>query len=319
MKVIARAGNDSIATVYIAENLTGSRIEFVQSVEPPIPVEEKWVNIVSTLYGCPVQCPFCDAGMAYKGKLSAEEILFQIDYLVDQRFVNRTVPSDKWKIQFARMGEPALNPAVLDVLRILPERYIAHGLIPSVSTVAPASCDRFFHELLAIKHELYSEHFQLQFSLHTTDPVVRRRLIPIRTWDFQTIADYGEAFFNHSGRKITLNFALAKKIPVDPDILLTYFSPDIFLIKTTPLNPTIKAKQNELRSLYDSLEEWKTKLDQLSNAGYRVIESIGELEENAIGSNCGQYIESLQTSMDKPDESYTYTCETVCETAPANL
>ena len=68
------------------------------------------------------------------------------------------------------MGEPAFNPAVLELLRELPSRYQAPGLMPSLSTIAPGGVDGFFEALLEIKNELYpGGKFQFQFSLHTSD------------------------------------------------------------------------------------------------------------------------------------------------------
>ena len=56
MKIIYQRCNESLAKVYIAEFKDGYPIEFVESVQPPYPKEEKWVLIVSTLKGCPVEC-----------------------------------------------------------------------------------------------------------------------------------------------------------------------------------------------------------------------------------------------------------------------
>jgi 23S rRNA (adenine2503-C2)-methyltransferase len=119
MKVIASSGTEEVALVYIGEMADGNLVEFVESVQPPLPRHKKWVLLVSTLYGCPVGCTMCDAGGYYKGKPSKEEILAQIDYLVAKRFPSREIPCEQFKIQFARMGEPALNDHVLDVLEAL--------------------------------------------------------------------------------------------------------------------------------------------------------------------------------------------------------
>ncbi len=51
MKITAKAGKEDIATVFIAEMDNGKLVEFVESVQPPIPREKKWVLIVSILYG----------------------------------------------------------------------------------------------------------------------------------------------------------------------------------------------------------------------------------------------------------------------------
>ena len=306
MKIVAKSHNEDIATVYIAEMDDGNVVEFVESVQPPIPREEKWVLIVSSLYGCPVQCRFCDAGGFYEGKLSKEDILSQIDFMVAKRFPDRHIPVSKFKIQFARMGEPALNPAVLDALESLPDRYEAPGLLPTISTVAPHGTVDFFSRLREVKHNLYRDRFQLQFSIHSTDEAQRDWLIPIRKWDFTKIADYGESFFDSSGRKVTLNFALAESVEADPKILKEYFDPEVFLIKITPVNPTVRADANKIRSDVPTEKTAYPKVDALKQAGYEVLLSIGELEENKIGSNCGQYIMNYLRESYPVDGGYTY-------------
>ncbi len=306
MRVIKRLGREDIAVVYIAETDSGKRIEFVESVEPPIPREKKWVNIVSTLYGCPVKCPICDAGNSYSGKLSAEDILFQIDFLVSRRFDHQAVPVEKWKIQFARMGEPAFNRNVLEVLRKLPQKYNAPGLMPSISTIAPQSAGRYFDELLDIKRNLYPQRFQFQFSIHSTDFEIRQSLIPVRTWRLRQMAEYGERFFEPGSRKITLNFALVQDVPVDPSVIRDHFDPEVFIIKITPLNPTLSVLKSGIIPMNLSSDAAKRLFNELKECGFQVIVSVGELEENAIGSNCGQYVSSMNEECDANNEIYRY-------------
>jgi 23S rRNA (adenine2503-C2)-methyltransferase len=309
IKVHASAGNENIAMVYIVETSPGNLVECVESVQPPLPREKKWVLLVSTMFGCPIGCLMCDAGGHYHGKPTRDEILAQIDFLVDKRFPDRLIPCEQFKIQFARMGEPSLNSQVLDVLLELPHRYQAPGLMPSISTVAPAGTEHFFNRLLEIKQENYNNgHFQFQVSLHTTDTEVRDRYIPVKKWSFAQIAEFGQRFFTPGDRKITLNFALAQSTPVDPAVMLSFFDPDKFLIKITPLNPTYRARENALVSYVNPLSAGqKYELIQaLQDAGYQVILSIGETEENRIGSNCGQYLRTHLSSELPIEDGYTY-------------
>lgn len=312
MKIVASTGTEEIARVYIADFGDGRLAEFVESVQPPLPRREKWVLIISTLFGCPVGCLMCDAGHAYRGKLSKAELFAQIDFLVKQRFPDGNIAVDKFKIQFARMGEPALNKAVLAVLDELPGRYTAPGLIASLSTVAPAGTESFFERLLDVKNSKYPDgRFQFQFSIHTTDENLRDKLVPMRKWSFAEMAAYGERFYTEGDRKISLNFALAAGMQVEPAILLRYFDPARFLIKITPLNPTYQAGENGLTSYLDpSLPEGKDALiDPLRAAGYDVLVSIGEVEENQIGSNCGQYVLKHMNSQRPMSGGYSYTIQ----------
>ena len=308
MKIVASAGHQDIAMVYVAE-FEGGLIECVEAVQPPRTREEKWVLMISTLFGCPISCQMCDAGGHYLGKLSAEEMFIQIDFLIRKRYPDGFVPSKQFKIQFARMGEPALNSAVLDVLESLPDRVNAPGLMPSLSTIAPIGTDDFFEGLIRIKNEVYPQgRFQFQFSIHTTDQDLRDELIPVKKWDFQKIADYGERYYRPGDRKITLNFALAEQSPVEPEILLKYFDPERFLIKVTPLNPTYQAESTGLKSYVDpdNAGDFYPTLENIKKAGYQVILSIGEREEDRIGSNCGQYVQKHLMEQGDLPAGYTY-------------
>ena len=109
VRVVERRGDDRLACLFVGRLRDGSLIEFVESVQPPVSRDQKWVLIISTLKGCPVGCPMCDAGGHYRGKLSAEEIQAQIDLLVASRFPAGDPAIPKLKIQFARMGDPAFN------------------------------------------------------------------------------------------------------------------------------------------------------------------------------------------------------------------
>lgn len=308
VQIIAKTENKDIATVYIA-NLNGKKIEFVESLQPPIPIEKKWVLIISSLFGCPVDCKICDAGGNYSGKMSKDEILAQIDWLVLNRWGEYAIPSEKFKIQFARVGEPSFNISVLDALEELPSRYNAPGLLPSVSTIAPNGTDAFFDRLPDIKNKYYGKNFQMQFSIHHTDRKTRDELIPIKKWDFDKINKYAESFFTKGDRKITLNFAISDLTAINPVILSDYFNPDIFVIKITPVNPTQKAIRNNMASTPDYLSLKQELIPELNKRGFATILSIGELEENRIGSNCGQYISAINKAELNRTDTYTYRTE----------
>ncbi|MFZ1947029.1 MAG: radical SAM protein [bacterium] len=306
MRIIGSAGREDIARVYLAEVRPGQHIEFVESLQPPLPRSEKWVLIVSTMLGCPVGCAICDAGGRYAGNLSAAEIFSQIRYLVGRRFPTGDVAVKKFKIQFARMGEPSLNPEVLAVLEDLPHRYSAPGLMPSISSVAPAAAERFFEQLLEIKRRAYSGgRFQLQFSLHTTDRESRDVIMPIRRWDLPQIAAYGDRFCQKGDRKVVLNFAPAEGMPLEAAVLARFFNPAKFVVKLTPINPTHQARRNGLRGLVGPSDGGAVAGD-LRAAGFGVIVSVGELEENLIGSNCGQYVRRHLNQSERMEDGYTY-------------
>jgi 23S rRNA (adenine2503-C2)-methyltransferase len=316
MKITAEYGNDDIAKVYIAEmreqnNGKKSLVEFVESVQPPIPREKKWVLIVSSMFGCPVRCRMCDAGGDFGGKLTADEILSQVDYMVRRRYPDARVPVTKFKIQFARMGEPSLNPAVLEAMERLPETVHCPGLNVSISTVAPRNRQTklFFDRLARVKNRLYpGGKFQLQFSIHTTDSVKRDDLIPVAKWSFDEIAAYGREFSHPEtgDKKVTLNFAPVEGYPIDASVVRKHFDPERFIVKLTPLNPTVRSSEESLRSAIRPEEENSSSglVRDFSDQGFDVVLSIGELEENRIGSNCGQFIQRALGADARPRQSY---------------
>ena len=312
MKVVASTGKEDVAIVYIVEFGEGQLLECVEAVSPPLPREKKWVLLVSTMFGCPVGCMMCDAGGYYHGKTTAEMIFDQLDFLIYKRFPDGLRP-----------GTPAQNPVRQDGRAGAQSKRAdgagaAAGALPRARADAihlhdrAARANKFFERLIEIKREKYADgNFQFQFSLHTTDPELRDKIIPVKKWSFQEMADYGERFFSAGDRKITLNFALAQNLAVDPAILLEHFTPEKYLIKITPLNPTYKASANRLASYIDPRQGTGhyPVIEALREAGYEVILSIGEVEENFIGSNCGQFLQRHLEAEERLGGGYTYGVE----------
>lgn len=309
LKVIKSFGKDDLARVYVVDVGDGRSVECVESLQPPHSREEKWVLLVSTSCGCPVKCRMCDAGIDFHGHLSSRQILAQIDFLVGQRYPDLRVPAGKFKIQFARMGEPAFNNAVLDVLEVLPERYDAPGLMACISTIAPKKCESFMERVIDIKNRLYPMgNFQMQFSIHSSDEKERDHLMPLSKYTLEDIRDFGGRYFRDGDRKITLNFALAQGSSFDVRKLAGIFAPERFMFKITPLNPTYNVQTHNMVSYIDAHdpERQYQPFEELQSCGFDVLISIGENEENLIGSNCGQYVLRHIHEDEKLKDSYLY-------------
>jgi 23S rRNA (adenine2503-C2)-methyltransferase len=292
-KIVSIKGREDLAFIYVLQLRSDPPrlVETVDSIDPRYPRSEKAVIILSTQFGCPVGCAMCDAGGGYVGNLTADEMLAQVDMVRNRR--TDLLATEKLKIHFARMGEPSLNVNVLEALRRLPAHLPAPGLFPSISTVAPARRDKFFDELLEIRHTVYADlPFQLQFSIHSTDVEERKKFIPIRLMSLEEIADYGQRFHIQGQRKVGLNFALAQGAEVDGQKLKAIFDPQYFMIKFTPVNPTERAAESGMQTMLsaatpDALEPLA---DELRSLGYETIVSIGEEEEIELGTNCGQAV-----------------------------
>ncbi|PIP83351.1 MAG: hypothetical protein CO113_19490 [Elusimicrobia bacterium CG_4_9_14_3_um_filter_62_55] len=274
------------------------RVEFVDTIEPGIPREEKWVLMVSTQFGCPIGCSFCDAGaVGFSGNLSAEQILAQIDSVLRSRPELDAGTHPKLKIHFARMGEPALNPEVLTAMERLGERLPSGGLMPSLSTVAPRSrkVREFFDGLLRVKERRFrGGRLQLQFSLHGTTPEERDRIVPVPKWTLAEIAAYGKRFVRPGDRRITLNFALAPVARLDDRTVADHFSPERFLIKITPVNATERARETGAANpWFEAPDSLRSDASRLEARGFRVILSPSQPEEVEAGTSCGQLWSSM--------------------------
>lgn len=307
MNILSCTGSEDIAIVMTASfgGDTSRLVEFVDARDPDLPRSDKWVVIISTQFGCPIGCIMCDSGHKFLGNVSAAQMFAQIDHAIARRQEGRAVASKKFKIQFARMGEPALNPAVLDVLHKLPKRYDAPGLIPCVATVMPEGTKEWFEKLLYIKRTIYAGRvFQLQVSINTTDLEARERLMPYPKWSFERIASFGRRFIEDGDRKIALNFAWTADAPIDPRVISRHFDPDCFCVKITPLNPTIAASERHLESAFAPHRPASAEAlcDEFARLGYDTILSIGDTRENAIGSNCGMSVRKMAN-----DISLSYT------------
>ena len=294
MDVLSVQGDPAVARVFVAA-FRGDRTllaEFVDANGQGAAPAEKWVIILSTQFGCPVACPMCDAGGGYRGDLAADEMLAQIEHVLALHPATRLRSVGKLKIQFARMGEPALNRAVLEVVKALPARY-GPAAMPCVATTAPARAAAWFDELLDIRRALYADRpFQLQLSLNSTDEATRNRLMPIPRLGMGELAAYAAAFSAAGPRKVALNFALTQGVPVEPQVVARHFDPGAACIKITPLNPTERSRERGLvTGLPPDAPEAAARLcEDFEKLGFDVILSIGDTREDAIGSNCGMAV-----------------------------
>jgi 23S rRNA (adenine2503-C2)-methyltransferase len=302
--ILQKKGKKDLAQVYVASlrNDPGSLVEFVDACSPTAGDRgKKWVIIISTQLGCPVKCLMCDAGGVFRGNLSAAEMLAQVRTVVAD---NDTDPAGcaKFKIQFARMGEPALNPQVITALREISALY--PGAIPCIATIGPWNCGRWLSELLIVR-DLFRD-FQLQFSVNSTDEALRDVIMPYPKIMLAELAEYGQSFYRPGQRQAVLNFALQPQWTLDAEALRRTFDPRYFAVKLTPTNPTVAGSENglELSESVDFINRtMEEKARSLEKQGFMVIRSVGELEENRIGSNCGQAVKSYAESRAEYEEA----------------
>jgi 23S rRNA (adenine2503-C2)-methyltransferase len=294
MRCVETAGRDDLAKVFVLELRDGPRwrVECVGAVDPAVPRDDKVVLVISSQFGCPVGCSMCDAGGWYAGNLTADELCSQVSYLVRAWATERAASRcPKFKVQFARMGEPSLNPAVLEALRRLPTLVPTAGLIPCVATTAPLAASGWFEELLEVRDCFYRPgHFQLQLSAQSTDENVRDRMIPVPKWTLREAGDFAVRFVRPGDRKVVFNFALARDIPVSAGALAGVLSPAHCIVKLTPLNDTWQARHNGLQSAFSTGDDERVQrlAGELAAHGFTTIVSVGDPQETAMRTSCGQ-------------------------------
>jgi len=258
-----------------------------------IPLSEKWVITISTQYGCSVGCNFCDVPRVGPGRnASFDDLIGQV--LAGIKLHPEVTSTKRLNVHFARMGEPTFNPNVLDAAKWLKDHvdpeYRCH---PVVSTMMPSRNQwlrTFVHTWMRIKNRLFRGEAGLQISINSTDEAERAEMF---NGNACTLFDIYEVMRGvvPSGRKITLNFALAD-YTIDAELLARYFPPRYYVCKLTPMHETQACETNDIHTPegYAEFTPYKPVEDALKAVGYDVIVFVPSLEEDQGRITCGNAI-----------------------------
>lgn len=265
----------------------------VENGLPLLPLTEKWVVTVSTQYGCSMCCEFCDVPKVGAGKNATfHDLCGQI--LTALTLPNVPQQTKRLNIHFARMGEPSWNPAVLDcgkwIMEHLGDTYNPH---PVVSTMMPRKNEwlkTFIHNWMRMKNRVYRGNAGLQLSINSTDEEERKRMFSGNACTLEEISEIMRGIIP-VGRKITLNFAVAG-YTVDCDKLARLFSPELFIVKLTPMHKTDKAIQNGIKTEgdYTTPEPYLELETRLQKAGFDTLVFIASDDEDKGRITCGNAI-----------------------------
>ncbi len=258
-----------------------------------LPLEKKWVITISTQYGCSMGCKFCDVPKVGPGKNATYKDLIK-QVLTGIKLHPEVTTTKRLNVHYARMGEPTWNPAVLDATKWLkthidPE-YTIH---PVISTMMPKHnqwLKTFIHTWMRMKNRLLNGEAGLQLSINSTSEVERYSMFNGNACELEEIARIMNGVIP-SGRKITLNFAVAD-YEIDPEVLLKYFDPDDYLIKLTPMHRTDKALENDIKTDgdYTTYHPYEKYEKSLAEAGYDVLVFISSEYEDSSRITCGNAI-----------------------------
>jgi len=205
---------------------------------------ERWMIGISTMSGCPVGCKFCAAGGKFNGNLSAEEMIEQVNFVLENNPNYNPNNSKEFRILFTRMGEPGLNYfEVCRAIKMLKSKFQKSAIVISTVGIKNNSLE----EWLNLSKE-YSE-IHLQFSIHSTSEEYRNWLIPLKNkLDFFEIKSFAKKWMQipNNKRKISLNFTIVEGSEFNIKKLEEFFPKDLFFIKLSLVNENNYSIKNNI-------------------------------------------------------------------------
>ncbi len=263
------------------------------------PYEDKWLITVSTQKGCAHQCHFCDVTqLKFKGNLTQDEIETQVKRIL--QYTPYVTKSNKVKIGFARMGEPAHNiknviGAMKNLKNISKEMNRDFKWLPCFNSILPRKIEGnngfdIIDKIIDVKENFFDGFLHFQISCNSTDEIMRKQLFGgADVLSIEEIVSYINKK-DVSNRTITLNFIVMKGIEIDINKLAKMgLTGDKFKVKLIPLNNTIKSQTKHLETLanYTNYEELEKIGNDFNKIGVpTVIDAIAKCEE--AGLCCGQ-------------------------------
>jgi 23S rRNA (adenine2503-C2)-methyltransferase len=270
---------------------------------PCMPLSEKWVVTVSTQYGCPMKCTFCDVpNVPFRGNVSQDDLKRQL-YNAISLFpgVHYT---ERLNLHFARMGDPIFNSAVFDFARWAYEK---KGLIaietglrietfhPVLTTSLPRKFNRLEERILdwcSIKNETYNGQAGLQFSINSTNENQRAEMFSGMSLTLKEFSAIAEKMPTPISRKYCLNFAFSTDYEIDAQHLVGLFNPDKFMVKITPIHNNNACRENGIKTVdgYESFAPYRRAEEDLVQVGFDVLVFVPSIDEEDGLVTCGNAI-----------------------------
>ena len=190
-------------TKYLFEFEDQNRVEVVNMMAES---KRHWNSLcISTQVGCSIGCKFCATGkMGFIRNLSTDEITDQVLF-----FRLNAIPVDN--ILFMGMGEPLLNPNLIESLKILTssELFNIGARKISISTIGiPKKLEEVTKEFPQINYAL---------SLHSPFEKERNKLIPYsKNTSISQLFDILDCYIQTSKRKVFVSYVLLRKLNDTP-------------------------------------------------------------------------------------------------------
>lgn len=279
-----------------------------------MPLTEKWVVTLSTQYGCPMKCTFCDVpNIPFKGNVTFEDLKDQFYNALS--LFPEVGYTERLNMHFARMGEPIFNEDVFEFAKWL---YGHKGdiqrdqdmRIEVLHPVLTTSLPRRFKQLEGrimdwcdIKNGVYNGQAGLQFSINSTDEQQRTEMFGNQQLHLEDLAEIGRRMPEPVGRKYCLNFAYSTDFKVDADKLASLFDSSKFMAKITPIHNNNACRDNGIQTIggYDSYIPYKEPEEDLKKAGFDVLVFVPSMDEEDGCVTCGNAVlggSTLRTTED---------------------
>ncbi len=268
-----------------------------------MPLSEKWVITLSTQYGCPMRCTFCDVPkVKWRGNAKFQDLKDQF-YDALSLFPDVTY-TERLNLHFARMGDPIFNNAVFDfaewVIASKDEIRRDTGLRmevfhPVLTTSLPRKFKRLKENILRwcdIKNQLYNGQAGLQFSINSTSEAQRSEMFSNMQLPLDNLAYIADKMPDPISRKYCLNFAYSTDFEIDAARLRSLFDPEKFMVKITPIHNNNACRENDIKTIggYDSYHPYAKPEKDLKDAGFDVLVFVPSMDEEQGLVTCGNAV-----------------------------
>lgn len=268
-----------------------------------MPLSEKWVITISTQYGCPMKCSFCDVpNVKWRGNASFEDLKTQFYNAIS--LFPECGYTERLNLHFARMGEPIFNENVFEFSRWLyANKLQIHAdtglrievIHPVLTTSSPrkfAKLEERILEWCSIKNDIYNGQAGLQFSINSTSDEQRSKTYADMQIKLDDLAKIGEKMPYPISRKYCLNFAYATGNEVDGDKVARWFDPAKFMCKITPIHNNNACRANGIETVegYESYEPYQEAESALKAAGFDVLVFVPSIDEEDGLVTCGNVV-----------------------------
>lgn len=270
---------------------------------PCMPLSEKWVITVSTQYGCPMRCTFCDVpNIPFRGNATFDDLKKQF-YSALSLFPSVTY-TERLNLHFARMGDPIFNENVFAFARWLANckrevqrdtgvrMEVIHPVLTTSLPRALKSLESRIREWCELKNDVFDGQAGLQFSINSTSEDQREDMFGGQQLHLEEFARIADKLPEPVSRKYCLNFAYSTDFEIDAAKVDRLFDRNKFMAKITPIHNNTACRDNGIKTIggYESWKPYSKPESELKAMGWDVLVFVPSLDEEDGLVTCGNLI-----------------------------